>query len=268
MDNAQPPKGWTRLCDVKSDWENVAEIIPWGWDARLVHQLEKRGCPERLLPSKKQLDDIRKLSSRETAVTILKAVREDVDEGTVGESWFCKTKDEVDEILTENAREMLFKQPWSCSGRGLFKNAKRLDKTLRVQGGVEIEPFYDCRANFAMEFSCRNGKCEFESYSAFLTDDDGRYQGNLVLRDEEIEKLMLKYVKNDVIKNVRTSLTAHIERVVAPYYTGPLGVDMMMVKEGGGYFLHPCVEINLRWTMGRLAALCAKDGCSLPERGL
>ena len=38
-------------------------------------------------------------------------------------------------------------------------------------------------------------------------------------------------------------------------YQGPLGVDMMIVAgaEGQGFLLHPCVEINLRRTMGHVA---------------
>ena len=33
---------------------------------------------------------------------------------------------------------------------------------------------------------------------------------------------------------------------------GPFGIDMMIVK-GEKYGLHPCVEINLRRTMGHVA---------------
>jgi len=38
-------------------------------------------------------------------------------------------------------------------------------------------------------------------------------------------------------------------------YVGPLGVDMMIVAQENhdGFFLHPCVEINLRRTMGHVA---------------
>ena len=39
-------------------------------------------------------------------------------------------------------------------------------------------------------------------------------------------------------------------------YVGPFGIDMMVTKEG----LHPCVEINLRRTMGHVAlAISPKD---------
>lgn len=38
-------------------------------------------------------------------------------------------------------------------------------------------------------------------------------------------------------------------------YTGPFGIDMMVVEgnAGKGFLLHPCVEINLRRTMGHVA---------------
>ena len=36
-------------------------------------------------------------------------------------------------------------------------------------------------------------------------------------------------------------------------YLGPLGVDMMIVKSGEGVAIHPCVEVNVRRTMGMMA---------------
>ena len=33
-------------------------------------------------------------------------------------------------------------------------------------------------------------------------------------------------------------------------YTGPFGVDMMILNNG---YIHPCVELNLRQTMGHVA---------------
>ena len=41
---------------------------------------------------------------------------------------------------------------------------------------------------------------------------------------------------------------------LAEGYTGPVGVDMMVVEgKRGKAALHPCVEVNLRRTMGRVA---------------
>jgi hypothetical protein len=39
-------------------------------------------------------------------------------------------------------------------------------------------------------------------------------------------------------------------------YSGPFGIDMMIIKDG---FLHPCVEINLRRTMGHVALSLTPD---------
>lgn len=45
--------------------------------------------------------------------------------------------------------------------------------------------------------------------------------------------------------------------------SGPFGVDMMVVArpEADGFLLHPCVEINLRRTMGHVAL-------TIPRRGV
>lgn len=38
-------------------------------------------------------------------------------------------------------------------------------------------------------------------------------------------------------------------------YAGPLGIDMMVVRQDDTLLLHPCVEMNLRATMGHVALL-------------
>lgn len=47
--------------------------------------------------------------------------------------------------------------------------------------------------------------------------------------------------------------------MIAPHYTGWLGVDMMLHTDStGGTAVWPCVEINLRLTMGVLALYAAE----------
>ena len=45
-------------------------------------------------------------------------------------------------------------------------------------------------------------------------------------------------------------------------YRGPFGVDMMVVPrpDANGFLLHPCVEINLRRTMGHVALAIGRRG--------
>ena len=54
-----------------------------------------------------------------------------------------------------------------------------------------------------------------------------------------------------LIDEVGTSCTT----LLSGRYTGPFGVDMMVVRhaDGAGHSIHPCVELNLRRTMGHVA---------------
>lgn len=262
MDEVHLP-GWYCLGDDLPAWESVDKIEPWGWDARLKRELQKRGCPPSLLPSDTQLADIRRLSSRQTAVRLLPLLTTHFHN-----AWACNME-EVEAAQNQlaqvcpSAREqggMLFKSPWSCSGRGVFAyDVRRIRKVIREQGGIEVEPLYRRVADFAMEFRCEDGKVEFLGLSAMLNAPLGErnhadYGGNLVLSDADILSLMTRYVPQHEVLDARDRLIDVLEQEIAPFYNGPLGVDQMIV--GPDYALHPLVEINLRHTMGHVALAC------------
>ena len=54
-----------------------------------------------------------------------------------------------------------------------------------------------------------------------------------------------------------------MEDTLSGCYVGPFGVDMMIVRrqESGGFLLDPCVEINLRRTMGHVALSLSTVEC-------
>lgn len=250
-----------QLSTLNSQLSTLSILTVWGWDARIVHQLRKRGCPEYLLPSEEQLATIRQLSSRQTAVQLLPLLTDKF------KSWWCESIEEVETLPTGTK---LYKAPWSCSGRGVFPyNRKRIEKIIREQGGIEVEPLYDRVADFAMEFYCEGGEVHFLGYSAMLpaslpvvdngartTDGGGilstAYGGNLVASDEFILSLLTQFVSEEEVLRVRDALIEVLRAHIAPRYTGPLGVDQMIVRNVN-YQLHPLVELNLRHTMGHVA---------------
>ena len=308
MDAVRLP-GWHCLADALPSWDEVERIEPWGWDARLVQQLRRRGCPDRLLPSDERLATIRRLSSRQTAVRLLPMVTErfeswwvgatsphsldhslspsglatppchpsPVREGEntlqemlsalegvsspslTGEGWQSSEGSfdgERLEVVGGCHSSLLFKSPWSCSGRGVFTyDEKRIQKVMREQGGIEVEPLYPRVADFAMEFRCEGGEVTFLGLSAMLNGGTSArgaaYGGNLVASDETIMGLMTRYVPETEITEARDRLLDVLRREIAPFYDGPLGVDQMIV--GPPYALHPLVELNLRHTMGLVA---------------
>ena len=50
-------------------------------------------------------------------------------------------------------------------------------------------------------------------------------------------------------------------------YAGAFGIDMMVIRrdDGDGFLLHPCVEINLRRTMGHVAISLSEHCSALPR---
>lgn len=243
-------------------WNSIYSIQPWGWDALLVHQLRKMGAPESLLPTGVQLDTIRQLSSRNSTTLLLPLLRAALlREGipTIGQSVIATTLDEVMSFTALHQRVMV-KSLWSCSGRGVFQVGLsptasvlgRIKRLLREQGGVEVEPLYNEFKNFALEFDALpNGQVSYVGLSLFTTSSTGGYTGNRVAPQSVLKADLSIYFP------YLSQLTTTAEQVLTDYlqgrYVGPLGIDMMLVNTSEDIRLHPCIELNLRRTMGYVA---------------
>ena len=220
------------------------------------------GAPESLLPTGAQLDTIRQLSSRNSTTLLLPLLRAALlREGipTIGQSVIATTLDEVMSFTALHQRVMV-KSLWSCSGRGVFQVGLsptasvlgRIKRLLREQGGVEVEPLYNEFKNFALEFDALpNGQVSYVGLSLFTTSSTGGYTGNRVAPQSVLE------VDLSIHFPYLSQLTTITEQVLTDYlqgrYVGPLGIDMMLVNTSEDIRLHPCIELNLRRTMGYVA---------------
>ncbi len=238
-------------------WQRIEAIDPWGWDALLKHRLKAMGAPDALLPTDENLADIRDLSSRRMAVELLRQLRQDFPE-TVGESVWCTSMESVDEILGMYGDAMI-KAPWSGSGRGVFParndegTRRRTMRILEQQGAVEVEPLYKNRRDFALEYFVSKGGVVYEGLSVFETNTAGAYLGNIVATEEHLWKYIPQHL-HGLLKDVRKGIAEYLEQMLPERYAGPLGVDMMIVEEVLGTLrLHPCIEVNMRRTMGYTA---------------
>lgn len=135
-------------------------IDAWGWDKSLRFQFQKSGVPERLLPSKEQIEEVRRLSNRCITTDLLIVVRKGLEEKTCGESVYVSDKEIFDSILLKQ-KNIVAKAPWSSSGRGVryFFDGKMTENacnwtvnTIRNQGGIMIEPIYNKVKDFGVEF--------------------------------------------------------------------------------------------------------------------
>ena len=249
-------------------------FLPWGWSPLAARQLKERGVPPDLLPTAEQLDAYRAASSRRLAVQLLRLWRTQCPdafrEGTlVGESSWCTTLAAVAEACSRYGRSML-KAPWSGSGRGVHPVRAALSardeawalRTLQRQGAVEVEPLYDRILDFAMEFWAERGSVRYCGLSLFSTTPGGVYAGNLIAPEADKERMLSRYVSPALLVQLREQLVSLLSTCGLPsWYTGPVGVDMMIVNKETPLpmALHPLVEINLRMTMGWVALQLASQ---------
>ena len=246
-------------------WAEVDEIQPWGWDPLIRLQLEKAGAPEHLLPPAQQMEVIRQLSSRNTTFEVLPELVRNLN-GTglpaVGETRIVASMAEAEQTLVDWQGAMV-KALWSCSGRGVFhvsanlseSERGRLAKLMREQGAVEMQRFYEGVFDFALEFSTSvDGRTVYEGPSLFRTNPLGGYSGNVITSVENLENHIAEHIGGMASFHQLIDHCAEVlSSVFAGRYAGPSGIDMMLVRTDGGVCLFPCVEVNVRRTMGHVA---------------
>lgn len=237
----------SRLC--------IDRVVPWGWDAALRSFLLRYGVKE--LPSDEQIADIRELSHRKYALQLLHALSAVAEEPVL-----CQSLAEV-KACQERLRRIVVKAPWSSSGRGVRfidreagdYHDRWISNVIAKQGSIVVEPYYNKVKDLGMEFvSDGRGHVSYCGLSLFQT-KNGAYVGNVIADEEEKLAAMSRYVSREVLASVRDRICSLLGSLYDGRYAGPFGVDMMIVATSrkDGFMLHPCVEINLRRTMGHAA---------------
>lgn len=244
-------------------------IVPWGWDITIREQLlSGNNSFERLMPNDEQLRNIREISNRRFAAKyLLPQLRQGRQAQTVGESYYCE-----DEITAwtkiEQCGKCVLKSPWSSSGRGVrYITSSTVDNqtkgwvknVIHQQGGIMVEPLYAKVLDFGMEYTVdKNGEVEYCGLSLFSTSGSA-YTGNLLATEADKREILSRYFDIDLLESVSADVKGILKDHLRGVYKGAFGIDMMAVAKTGkeGFYLHPCVELNLRMTMGHLALALA-----------
>lgn len=229
---------------------------PWGWSADAVRQFARTGVDPHSLPDDEAIAKIRALSHRRSSRLIL-------------ESFDCEDIITIETADADKVVEMerlypgcYVKSPWSGSGRGVFCAAGLSEKTLRDkavgiihrQGSVMVERGLDKVTDCAALFRMEGGRARFEGLSIFITEPRGMYGGNIVAPQSLLCQKLADKIGGQRLQTVVNSLAGALTGLIGMGYEGWLGVDMMVWRAADGSLrLHPCVELNLRYTMGVVA---------------
>lgn len=249
--------------------EFLDSIHPWGWDLSLKGELQRVGVPEIMLPTDANINKVRELSSRQWATEHLqKGVR------------YVTSASEVKQLVMQWGKAVV-KAPWSSSGRGVryvaadeFKTGgdypafeRWVGNIVFRQGGVTVEPYYNKVEDFGMEFEVCDGQVRYRGLSLFDTIKNA-YSGNLLCSEQEKVEHMQAYISEEELSAIRQHVIDVMTPALKDCYQGLFGVDMMICSlpvaaasstdgdvqpTSTGYGVVPCVELNLRRTMGHVA---------------
>jgi hypothetical protein len=157
-------------------------------------------------------------------------------------------------------------------------NVQRFNHIVEAQGSMMVEPCYGKVRDLGMEFwSDGEGGVSYEGLSLFHT-ANGAYTGNVIADEAAKRQVVSRQLHLALLDWVQAQIVTLMGSRLKGRYRGPFGVDMMVVNNPATgshhlspspdsqarFTLHPCVEINLRRTMGHVAlalnALMNPDG--------
>lgn len=258
---------------------NISKIrscVPWGWSLNAKRQFQCCGVDSSILPDDKYLNKIRDLSHRRISIEVLQRIKEIFPSLNVAMPCEAKTEHDVFDYIQKHGGIYL-KSPWSSSGRGVV-NASLLSEEeltrralgiIRRQGSVMCEKALDKVRDFAMLFYSDGSGVKYQGVSMFFNEPNGAYAGNILTSQEKMIKDLNKYPTRVSIDELSHGMEIVLSNILSHHYIGYLGVDMMIYKEDENHYeIMPCIEVNLRMTMGVVAMLWSENHMAKDSHGV
>jgi len=231
---------------------------PWGWDAAIKQRLLDYGARNEDLPDDEWLSRVRQASHRRTSIAIHQRLRQ-----LLGDTQMpplpveCSSIEDTLDFCKKHPFSYV-KTPWSNSGHGIYHVRsceephflRWLQSALHKQGSVICEVAQERLLDGGLEFFMRDGVAKFAGYSVFQVDSHSQFTGCLNEPQQVLREHIMRFAPNldEVIDALQQTITE-----LVPFYHGPLGIDIFAYRRNeGNIALNPCVELNLRCTMGFL----------------
>lgn len=240
-----------------------AQFCPWGWSGTIKQRLTRLGVGAHLLPSDTALECIRQLAHRRSSIAMHRFIGSRT--ALPLSPTPCELTVHADVLRFAKAHPGCYvKMPWSGCGQGVYHaidpSTAAFEQwcrgALRRQGSLLCEVGLDRILDFALEYRCHGGNAELVGYSVFESDFHSQYGGGIVAQREQLLHIITgKYPDFPEIIPIVSQAVSHI---YAGSYDGFLGVDMLLYDHHGATMLNPCVEVNLRATMGLVAGMAGE----------
>ena len=246
-------------------------LFPWGWSPATHKKLLplKSGCCFEFLssPVAEWCENHRDLYSRKSSLAILRSFLENNNSNNILSfsdlPEICINHEQII-LLQKKWGKVVVKAPWSASGRGLQilrneeynqTNRQVISGILKQQAYVVTGPWHNKLLDLSCQFfSDGNGNIEYKGLTTFSTDSSGRYTGNYLQElPTDLQPDLLDFFKETIPGTITCIQNILKTSNYATDYYGWFGVDMLICKTSEGkLLLHPCLEINCRYTMGAI----------------
>ena len=192
----------------------------------------------------------------------------DLGRALLGTTW-AATRAEIDRAIARPSPTglWLLRRPFGFAGRGRLRldPSRRdptidrwIDRSIRSGEGVEIAPWVDRLADFALHgHVSEGGEIALGEPTAQRCDDAGAWIESALARPEELDP------------RERETLFHEVQRVAEALrdagYFGPFGIDAFRYRDGDATRFEPRCEINARYSMGWATGM-AGMGEARPDR--
>jgi hypothetical protein len=275
--SGQPPKDWLdrmnkagfplpcfkTLNELRADFSVQTplgiKVEPWGKSPAANRLFRFLGDDDSLWQ-----DGDRAIFERKTTIGFLKSILSSsrrnpiIDPVPLPE--IVQSESEIASLLSASA-PLVLKAPLSSSGRGLAvlrrnklneSNRQWIRGILEQQGYLTAEPWFNKQLDLSLQFRIGNDhRVSYLGSGVFHTNSNGQYSGHeLNFRDwQQIPG------GQETLSEVACFIQKGLENsVYSTDYKGQLGVDMIIYNNAEGKLkIHPCLEINPRYTMGYLS---------------
>lgn len=250
---------------------NTLELHPWGWSPPVHQQLKSLGPEAPSHPMRPWQATHKMLLSRYTGLELATILSEWLDDdGLLAIPQLPVPLTSPESIAAMEAgmvSPLLLKTPWSASGRGLFKIRDRQENAaenpwvlgkLKQHGALMAEPWLEKLQDLSFHFWVEEEGIQCLGTTYFNTDKDGQFLG-CYTTPPPID-FSAPEVLRELVDQTTDMLLRALKRMnLNQRYRGPVGVDGLFFKSPEGLVkLHPCIEVNLRYTMGLVNLFVAK----------
>ncbi len=283
----------TTPADLPTDaLDDGVELHPWGWSPA-VYRRFLQFMPHVSASWPKNLfynwnPRLATLLSRETGYRLLEIVRSlyEADKRSYSllklpeKPIVITNEHDLSNVVQSFPLPAVIKTPWSASGRGLYRIRNVADDPaqspwvkgmLRRQKKLYAEAWLDKVQDVSFHFWLHPRHVEYLGHNYFYTEPSGQFGGCAIGLPQNLTNNLIDPGRvAEALAQAAHLLTKGLQTMQLNHeYTGPLGIDALFFRhgEGGEVVLNPCVEANLRYTMG-LANVLLKNRLHPKSTGL